>query len=170
MYRSGDWIIYRNIWGTSTLRGLGALKPRERHSDHPTFHPPLILVGCRLHTMSSHPPGGDYDESLLDSAPKATRAEKQVCPFSRFLLVQSSPELMRVLDRLSTGRPISRKDTISTCCRVTPAKLRRTQDLQWSSSTGMSILRSDSPKPRRVTTRRVPLRGTVRKNGGSSYW
>jgi len=27
--------------------------------------------------MSSYPPGGDYDERLLDSAPKATRAEKQ---------------------------------------------------------------------------------------------
>lgn len=36
--------------------------------------------------MSSYPPGGDYDERLLDNAPRATKAEKQVRSPVLFLL------------------------------------------------------------------------------------
>jgi len=35
-----------------------------------------------LQVMYSHPPGGDYDERLLDNIPTPTRTEVEVRPFS----------------------------------------------------------------------------------------
>ena len=49
--------------------------------DHPDLYLHLIRPSRRPQTMSSYPPGGDYDERLLDTAPKATKAERQVRPF-----------------------------------------------------------------------------------------
>lgn len=46
----------------------------------PQPHPPGLAVV--LKTMTAYPPAGDYDERLLDKAPIATRAEKQVRPLS----------------------------------------------------------------------------------------
>ena len=69
--------------------------------------------------MSSYPPGGDYDERLLDSAPKATKAERQVRTFSLLALIRADPNA-----RPPAERSASRKDIMSTCWRAIIATRR----------------------------------------------
>lgn len=61
-------------------------QPVKGLSDSSATNPPSCLSSTRpcrhLKTMSSYPPGGDYDERLLDNIPKATKAERQVRPLS----------------------------------------------------------------------------------------
>ena len=72
--------------------------------DHPSPpHPPGPAVA---QTMTSYPP--DYDERLLDNAPKATRAEKQVCHSFSFPTFSAPPSCVSSIDLLLGGLSLGR--------------------------------------------------------------